>query len=596
MAARRRERRRIDAVKALGVMDDPTSRVAYDRIARLAQRIFGTEIVLITFMDGERQWFKSHLGTRMEENRPEESFCVHAIDNRATLVVEDTQEDERFRDLDPLDGAPLPRFYAGAPIITHDGHAIGTVCILDSAPRSFGEADRLALEDLASLVLTQVKMDREIGFLDPMTRLPNRLKLLLDMQAVARRDPDARRLLVLVDLMSTRDIDEAIGALGLDFFNEQVRHAAEMAVKVLPGTVVYHVGAAYLALLLESIGDPAPLLSSVLGELRAPMPSAAGIPVALRPCAGLREVGLVEMASPDILRTVLAAARQAREAETGLAWYDAGKDEAHRRSFSLLSDFPAALRAEDQLRLVYQPRIDLATGRCHSVEALLRWNHPVMGAIPPSQFFPLVEKTGLIREVTQFVLRHAAGQVAAWEKEGLRLVCSVNVSVRNLLEEDFVERLEAVLAAAGVDPGRIEVEIVEDIDLDGSQTAVQRLRDIRALGVSVAIDDFGAGYSNISYLLALPASTLKIDRSLIAGMLSERMADITVSAMIDLGHRLGYRVVAEGVEDAETYALLEKRGCDEVQGYLIAKPLEVGAVRARIEAGLAPASSSPVPG
>lgn len=556
-------------------MDDPGSQDAYDRIARLAQQRFGIQTVLIGFDDGERHWFKSRIGTTSTEVAARNSPGAPAVAGRRTIVVEDAQQNVSIAAPPMLTEGFSIRFYAAAPLLTYDGHAIGTLCLFDPEPRAFGPADRAALEDFAQLVMTQLKADREIGRLDPASRLPNRLKLLLDLQAVARRDPNARRLLVLVDLMSARQVDETIGALGMDLFNELVRRAAgSLRTTLTRNTQVYHLGAAQLAFILNDDGrDPFPSLEKAVTALREPMPTTAGIPVTLRPCVGVRRIGLAEMTAPDVLRTVFSAARQARATETSFAWYDTAEDIAQKRAFGLLSDFPSALRSPDQLHLLYQPRIDLASGKCVSAEALLRWNHPELGAIAPLQFFPLVEKTGLIRQVTDFVMREAVAQVAAWDRDGFSIGCSINISARNLHEDDFVDRLYAVLMKEDVDPARIEIEIVEDADLGGSQTAALKLEQIRRLGVGIAIDDFGSGYSNISYLLSLPASTLKIDRSLIAGILHDRTSDIAVSSIIDLGHKLGYRIVAEGIEDTKTYTQLKERGCDEVQGYFISRAL-----------------------
>lgn len=576
MPLKHSERRRVEVVREFGVLDDPSSQEAFDRIAKLAQRALDAPIAAIGFMDKERLWLKSHVGTPISQVAAGQSFSAYAVASRGTFVVEDALNDPRFKDLANVTGDPCIRSYAGTAILTHDGHALGVICVLDTKPRRFSEEELKILQDYAALVVTQIKFDREIGRLDSLTRLPNRLKLLLDLQSIARRNPGARRTLALVELMGTRHMDETIGALGLDFFNEQIRQAANLIGSRLGDTTVYHLGGAYLAVLLRGEDrDIDARLEEAVAELREPITTGTGIPFTLRPCVGARRIGIEGLTSPDVLRTVLSAARQARASEKTIAWYDAEDDAAHRASFRLLSDFPAALRSSDQLRLVYQPRVDFNSGRCVSVEALLRWNHPSLGPIAPAQFFPLVEKTGLIRQVTDRVMTRAIAQLAAWDRIGLSLRCSVNISVRNLLEDDFVDRLASALGRENVDPARLEVEIVEDIELDGGNVAAERLHRIRELGVCIAIDDFGSGYSNMSYLLSLPATTLKIDRSLISGMRSDRTADVTVSAIIDLSHELGYQVVCEGVEDEETYDLLRRKGADEAQGYLISRPLEV---------------------
>lgn len=576
---------RLEVVRDLAVMDDTTNQDAYDRIARIAQKVFDTPIVLITFMDGQRQWFKSHLGTEQRENTPAQSFCRVPVATKATTVVEDARDDPRFCGLKLVKGAPFLRFYAGAPLLTHDGHAIGTLCLLDVKPRTLSAEQMRMLEDLASLVMIQVKSDREIGRVDPLTRLPNRIQFLLSLQDLIRANPSTNCWIVSVDVIDNRHADDVIGALGIDFYNEQVRHAATILKRRLTKNTIYHVGGAYLAFILDaSDGDPEPLIHQLAADLREPLVTSRGIPAALNPCFGLRRAGLMEMASPDVLRTVLSAAREARLNECLFATYNIDNDAAQKRMYSLLTDLPEALRSRKQLYLVYQPRIDVASRRCIAAEALLRWNHPHWGAVSPAEFFPLVEKTGLIHEVTDWVMRSVLRQIAAWQAKGIDLSCSFNISAKNLFEDDLVARLDEILTATGVDPSRLEVEVVEDMNLDNSHVAMERLKQIRALGIGVAVDDFGSGYSNLAYLLSLPASSLKIDRSLVAQALNDQSAAVTVPAIIKLGHDLGYHMVAEGVEKSETFEQLRQWGCDEVQGYLFAPPMPPEAFEAWLAA------------
>jgi EAL domain-containing protein (putative c-di-GMP-specific phosphodiesterase class I)/GGDEF domain-containing protein len=566
---------RLEVVQDLAVMDDTDNQEAYDRIARIAQELFGTPVVLITFMDGQRQWFKSHLGTDRQENTPDQSFCRVPITTKTTTVVENALDDARFCGLQDVAGGPALRFYAGAPLMTHDGYAIGTLCLLDVKPRTFSSEHVRMLEDLASLVMIQVKSDRDIGRVDPLTRLPNGIQFLLSLQDMIRTNHAATCWIVLVDVIDNRHADDVIGALGMEFYNEQVRHAAGILKRRLRSNTIYHVGSAYLAFMLDAkTGHPEQLIRELDADLREPLVTSRGTPAALNPCFGLRHAGLMEMASPDVLRTVLSAAREARLSELLFATYNVDNDTAQKRMYSLLSDLPDALRSQKQLYLVYQPRIDVRSGRCTGVEALLRWNHPHWGAVSPAEFFPLVEKTGVIHEVTDWVMRAVLKQLAAWQAKGVDLDCSFNISSKNLFEDDLVTRLSEVLKGSGVDPSRLEIEVVEDMNLDNSQVASERLKQIRDLGVGVAIDDFGSGYSNLAYLLSLPATSLKIDRSLIAQALTDHNAAVTVPTVIKLGHDLGYHMVAEGVERLETFEQLREWGCDEVQGYLFGRPME----------------------
>ncbi len=207
-----------------------------------------------------------------------------------------------------------------------------------------------------------------------------------------------------------------------------------------------------------------------------------------------------------------------------------------------------------------------------SAEALLRWDHPSLGDISPGEFIPLVEQTALARPVTEWVLETALAQVAAWKSAGFEHGVSINVFAANLEEEDFAWRLREALDRHGVSPSMVELEFTEGALIRHRARVLEQLIDIRAVGVTCAIDDFGTGYSSFAYLQNIPADVIKIDRSFMVALERERDQKL-VRAMITMAHELNYRVVAEGVETQEAYEFLVKSGCDEIQGYLISRPL-----------------------
>ena len=250
----------------------------------------------------------------------------------------------------------------------------------------------------------------------------------------------------------------------------------------------------------------------------------------------------------------------------------------------MLAALPAALAVPDQLSLVYQPRIDIKSGACVIAEALLRWKHPTLGDISPGEFIPLVEQTDFARPVTDWVLDAALSQLAAWKKQGLEMRVSVNVFASNLEEEDFVARLGDALSRHQVEPEMLELEFTEGALIRRRVRVLQHLEAIRALGVASAIDDFGTGYSSFSYLQNIPAQIIKIDRTFMRAIDSEDRDRTPVKAMIAMAHQLDYRVVAEGVETQDVYDFLAAAGCDEAQGYLIARPLPAGSFRKWIAA------------
>ena len=260
-------------------------------------------------------------------------------------------------------------------------------------------------------------------------------------------------------------------------------------------------------------------------------------------------------------RHALGGAGQPR-ARNGWAWFDHKSDEAHRRAFRLLSDLKHALDAEGQLELHYQPKVTLDTGACVSAEALLRWTHPELGPVSPGEFVELAEKTALVTPMTRWVIDAATRQAAIWAREGLDLSLAVNVSPKNLEEPDFVEYLLFCCAARGLDRARIELEITEGVSAARGGLILDRLAALRNLGFSIAIDDFGSGYSNMSYLTRLSAHTLKIDQSLVRGVEADTLGGRLVSNIVQMGRDLGYRMVAEGIETEAERALLTGWGCD----------------------------------
>jgi EAL domain-containing protein (putative c-di-GMP-specific phosphodiesterase class I) len=215
----------------------------------------------------------------------------------------------------------------------------------------------------------------------------------------------------------------------------------------------------------------------------------------------------------------------------------------------------------------------MATGECTGAEALIRWQHPGLGAVSPAEFIPLVENTPLARALTDWVLRNAIRQSAIWHRENRGLRISINIAAANLEETDFTERLLGYLRAENVPADVIELELTESGLIGNGRAARRQLEALKETGIKIAIDDFGTGYSSLAYLQEIPAHVVKIDRSFIDGLEKRDRSQKLVRSMINMAHDLGYTVVAEGVETWDSYAFLDTLGCDEVQGYLFAKPL-----------------------
>jgi EAL domain-containing protein (putative c-di-GMP-specific phosphodiesterase class I) len=237
------------------------------------------------------------------------------------------------------------------------------------------------------------------------------------------------------------------------------------------------------------------------------------------------------------------------------------------------SGMPAA-PGDNRFYLLYQPKIDLRSGRLFGVEALIRWHHPEHGVVPPVRFIGLAEESGLIVALGEWVIRTACRQAEAWRKAGLdQLTVSVNVSARQFEEKHLVERIAGALQASGLPPHALELEVTESLLMRDLNQALERMGELKAMGVSLSIDDFGTGYSSLSALKSFPISTLKIDKSFVRDLAHSADDQAIALAVISLAHRLQLRVIAEGVETEAQRDFLRANDCDEMQGYLFSPPV-----------------------
>jgi len=274
-----------------------------------------------------------------------------------------------------------------------------------------------------------------------------------------------------------------------------------------------------------------------------------------------------------VLRRADVAMYVAKRAGSGYAVYAAAHDQHSPARLTLETELRAALAA-GALVLHYQPTVDVRSGRADRVEALARWPHPQHGLIPPDQFIPLAEQTGLIVPLTQWGLETALAQCHAWEQAGWTLGVAVNLSMRSLHDPGLPETIAWLLRRYAVPPERLTLEITESaLMVDPAQAQAVLLR-LTALGVQLAIDDFGTGYSSLGYLKQLPVDAVKIDKSFVQNMGHTTTKDSAiVRSIIDLGHNLGLAVVAEGVEDQATWQRLRAAGCDVAQGFYMSRPM-----------------------
>jgi len=578
-----REQERLFFLRSTGLLDSKASE-AFDRITRLAAELFQVPIALVSLVEEKRQWFKSCVGLETRETERSVSFCTHTIERATALVVEDAVQDARFADNPLVTGYPGIRFYAGVPLRLPSGHALGSLCIIDSQPRSFSDAELQRLQDLGALVMAQIDLHQMAGRVHEVTRLPNRGQLGEDLLEACTAEPAAPRLLMLLDVMSHTQLQAAVRAIGIGPLESALRTIATKLVASIPAdAALYHVGETRFAIVMAG-GAQEDLCDVAAGlMLRMAEPFRAGaVTVQLELQAGLAPFTLVPASCNDVLRRATAALYQAGSEQRPMLWYCEEFDAPHRRAYALLRSIPLGLVAGD-FRLVFQPKMNLHTGRIMGVEALARWRHPRHGDVPPGEFVEIMERTTLIHDFTEWVLHRALEQLALWRTQCIELTMSVNVSARNLEHPLFLQALRNACALYQIHPQNLHIECTEHAVMTGTRTAAT-LEAVRAMGIGIALDDFGVGYSNLACLHSLPVQLLKLDQSLIKPIAADVRAHKLVRSLIQMGHALGYRLLAEGVESKEVLDILKREGCDAVQGYYLSRPLEAQDVAAFLQA------------
>ncbi len=569
------ETKRLDALYKLDLLDTAPSE-AFDRITRMAARLFDLPIAAVSLTDSDRQWFKSRVGVEHTSIPRLRAPCGGVADSAAMLVIPDLLADEYFRD-SHLAGAGV-RFYAGAPLTTYEGHCLGAMCVLGMEPRQ-ASADELAiLTDLAAMVMAQIELQHAVGRVDALSGLPNRNQFIDDFGDWQRDRADGDTgLVVLITLTTPEQLGNAARVMGAAYVDNMVAEAARcIRQQIGPKRRVYHVAPTQFALIAPPGADLESYIVQLEDKLREGTRMAQSRFIAT-PSIGLAPFVQGQAACLDVLRQAHCAVLDAQGRPNRVAVYSPALDAAYSRRFTLLNEFGGALESHEQLRLVFQPRIDLASGACLGVEALLRWTHPTLGVIGPGECMPVIERSALAHDATAWVIGTALRQQAAWRAAGVMVQMAVNVSAANLLEPDFVERVAGGLALYGLPPACLELEITESAIMEHPQKAQATLAAIAAAGIRLAIDDFGTGYSSLSYLQSMPADVVKIDQSFIRDLEHSARQRVLVATMITLSHDLGHRVVAEGVETTAAHQFLLEAGCDEAQGYLFARPLEAAA-------------------
>ncbi|MFC0385106.1 putative bifunctional diguanylate cyclase/phosphodiesterase [Muricoccus vinaceus] len=579
----RDERERIAALRRLDILDTAPDAV-YDAFTELARSVCGTPIAALSLVDTDRQWFKSVLGLPLQQTSRDHAFCAHAIMRPDhVMVVPDALLDDRFASNPLVTGMPGIRFYAGAPLLDRDGFVLGSLCVIDREPR---EVDRDMVAKLAqiaagaSATLQLHGCMRELSrmaLVDPLTGLANRAAF--DRRLEESCAGTGSAALLMFDIDRFKGINDLFGHPGGDRALCEV--ARRLRAVARAGDMVARFGGDEFAILCGE-GASVDAALAIAGRVHAaladtfqidgqvvPLRTSIGVAVAPRHASGAEEL----VAASD---AALYAAKRAGRGITRLALSPeapaerAPVDIAGRMTLHNLLREALLTAGCNPFHLHFQPILDLPSGRVMAFEALVRWTLLDGQRVAPSDFVPVAEQSGLVPHIDRWVLMQACRAACSWPEAW---AVSVNMSPATVALLDVVELVQEALAVSGLPPSRLRLEITETMQVPNPQRMSEAMQALRALGVTVALDDFGNGYASVTNLRRFPFNAVKLDRSLTAGLGTDRQALPVVRAMLDLTQALGLRAVAEGVETDGQFRLLHGLGVSRMQGFLFGHPV-----------------------
>lgn len=418
---------------------------------------------------------------------------------------------------------------------------------------------------------------RHLAYYDALTDLPNRTLFQNRLEQAVHNSMRARNPLavMIMDLDTFKEINDTLGHLMGDAVLREIGH--RLAAGLRESDTVARLGGDEFAVMLPNVGRAGAELAArkLLALVQEPLAIEgvnldvhSSVGIALFPEHGTEAEILIQRA--DVAMYV------AKTDRSGFEVYAQELDRHSPERLALMGDFRHAI-SRDELRVHYQPKINLKTNQIFGVEALVRWQHPELGLIMPDRFIPMAEQTGAVRPLTLWMLERALQQCMEWRRQGVDLVAAVNLSPRNLQDIELPERVRSLLELLGAPAEMLELEITESVIMSDPLRSLQVLTRLNKMGLRLAVDDFGTGYSSFSYLRKLPVHEIKIDKSFIDDMIQQH-DEVIVQSTIELAHNLGLTVVAEGVQDKETLDRLRELGCDSAQGEYVSAPLDGPAV------------------
>lgn len=581
------------ALRSYHILDTEADE-SLDQIVRLAARLTGSPISLVSLIDADRQWFAARHGLPVAETPRDQAFCAHAIlDPARPLVVPDATADPRFADNPLVTGAPDIRAYLGVPLVNRDGHALGTLCVIDRVTRAHTEEEIEVVATLARAVVANLELrralheTREVALTDPLTGLLNRRAVTARLtEALAGGEPIG---VVAVDLDHFKEVNDAEGHAAGD----ALLRAAAVRLRgcVRAGDVVGRLGGDEFAACLIGMQDRAVIarIAERIGAALHRPVEHGGRSLRLGATLGIAGAPADATAADLLLRAADAALMRAkREGRGGIGWASRADAERLVRAAAVVRGFDAACDAAGVVRsgaaAHLQPIVGLggagAAPPILAFEALARWSDPELGAVPPAELFSLL---GPVRGAAlgRAVRKAALGALAVLRADGLTAArLALNLSAAEVARPGIAQEVAAAVEAAGLSLAAIEVEITEEVLLDRvSDRTLDELAALRGRGARLVLDDFGTGNSGLAQLLRLPLDAVKLDKRFVQRLGIDRRAEEIVRATVSLARGLGMAVVAEGVETERQAAAVAALGCDAAQGFLFARPMPSEALR-----------------
>jgi diguanylate cyclase (GGDEF)-like protein len=508
-------------------------------------------------------------------------IVAQAIDDRQAAVANDTESDPRAGVLGRQTQLGI-RSKIAVPIIR--GEEVFGVMVLYADESRFFHAEEIRLltqlSNDISYALDHIEKEERLqyyAYYDVLTGLANRT-LFLERVARSMREASSRGrqlALIVIDLERFKLINDSLGRPAGDLLLRQV--AEWLKFLIGDGDLLARIDADHFAAVLPAVRDE----EEVAARLEQLMTAFVDHPFRLDSESDIRVSAKAGVAlfpndgsnAEHLYRNAESALRKAKSVGERYLFYTRRMSEAAANRLALESQLVQALERQEFV-LHYQPKVSLAHGTLTGAEALIRWEDPRSGLVPPGNFIPLLEETGLIREVGRWAMAQAFADYRRWHRSGFAVVpLAVNVSAVQLRDKDFVRQIEELLSPEAQAAAGLELEITESVIMEDVNHGIAHLQAIRDLGIRIAIDDFGTGFSSLSYLSRLPVDALKIDRSFIAELAHASQASALVSTIIQLAHSLKLKVIAEGVETESQSATLRMLGCDEMQGYLFSRAL-----------------------